>query len=136
MGSVPAQVSTMIEQGPLRLGDTGHTERSQWVLNSPTPPSPWIKLFTSLKHTVLPNKFFSSSKNKAFHRHAVSFLHNLFPIFSWFRDYKASKFKNDLLAGLTLASLSIPQVQVFLLFLQQCSIFLSLLVSYLNLYRA
>ncbi|KAJ6397970.1 hypothetical protein OIU77_018893 [Salix suchowensis] len=33
----------------------------------------------------------------------------MFPIFSWCRHYKATEFKNDLLAGLTLASLCIPQ---------------------------
>ncbi|KAK9110635.1 hypothetical protein Sjap_018695 [Stephania japonica] len=39
----------------------------------------------------------------------ASVLQGLFPILQWCRAYKATKFKNDLMAGLTLASLSIPQ---------------------------
>lgn len=109
MGSVPpVQASTMREHSNnhLHLQDTNHTERSQWVLNSPNPPPPWTKILHSLKHAAI----FSCSKNKAFYTHVVSFFHSLFPILTWFRDYKPSKFKDDLLAGLTLASLSIPQV--------------------------
>lgn len=100
----------MREQGHLHLEDTGQAERSQWILNSPSPPPLWIKLF-NLKEAVLlrGNSLFSSSKNKVFRRQVASFFLNLFPILGWLRDYKASKFKDDLLAGLTLASLSIPQ---------------------------
>ncbi|KAI4337727.1 hypothetical protein L6164_016108 [Bauhinia variegata] len=101
----------MREQSHLHLEDTGITERSQWVLSAPKPPALWNKLFNSIKQTILPhgNKSSSSNKKKTFHSRAVSFLHNLFPILTWLRNYKASKFKDDLLSGLTLASLSIPQ---------------------------
>lgn len=34
----------------------------------------------------------------------------LFPVFDWSRTYNLSKFKGDLIAGLTIASLCIPQV--------------------------
>ena len=34
----------------------------------------------------------------------------VFPIFEWGRHYSLSKFKGDLIAGLTIASLCIPQV--------------------------
>ncbi|KAI4307356.1 hypothetical protein L6164_030556 [Bauhinia variegata] len=105
MGSLPTQTSSMTEQSHLHLEDTGITERSQWLLSSPKPPALWIKLFNSIKETILPRR----NRKEIFHTRAVSFLHNLFPILSWFRNYKASKFKDDLLAGLTLASLSIPQ---------------------------
>lgn len=92
--------------------ETGQTERSQWVLDSPNPPPLWKKLLSSVKETIFPhgNKFCFSSKKKTLHGHAVSFFKSLFPIISWLREYKASKFKDDLLAGLTLASLCIPQV--------------------------
>ncbi|XP_057731412.1 low affinity sulfate transporter 3 [Arachis stenosperma] len=85
------------------------SERSQWVLNSPNPPPLTKKLFGPLKNS---NNFFfssSSSKKETRSRRAVSFLASLFPILSWFRTYSATKFKDDLLSGLTLASLSIPQ---------------------------
>ncbi|XP_028756664.1 low affinity sulfate transporter 3-like [Neltuma alba] len=98
----------MREQGHLYVEDTGQAERSQWILNSPSPPPLWTKLF-DLKEAILRGNNFSPSKKKVFHRQAVSFFLNLFPILSWLREYKASKFKDDLLAGLTLASLSIPQ---------------------------
>uniref|UniRef100_A0A0R0GSH5 SLC26A/SulP transporter domain-containing protein n=1 Tax=Glycine max TaxID=3847 RepID=A0A0R0GSH5_SOYBN len=101
----------MREQGAFHLEEHGQTERSQWVLDSPNPPPLWKKLFSSVKETILPhgNKFCFSSKRKTSHGHALSCLKNLFPIISWLTDYKASMFKDDLLAGLTLASLCIPQ---------------------------
>ena len=34
----------------------------------------------------------------------------IFPIFGWAKDYTLAKFKGDLIAGLTIASLCIPQV--------------------------
>lgn len=112
MGSLRTEVSSMREQGALNLEDTGLTERSQWMLDSPNPPPLWKKLLSSVKETILPhgNKFCFSSKKRSCQGYAVSFLQSLFPILSWLRNYKASKFKDDLLAGLTLASLSIPQV--------------------------
>ncbi|XP_027356737.1 low affinity sulfate transporter 3-like isoform X2 [Abrus precatorius] len=107
MTSLPSDDSTMrvIEQKHFHLEDTNEIERFQWVLNPPNPPPLWKKLFSPLKDTML----FFSSKNKNCIGHAVSFLECLFPILNWFKNYKASKFKDDLLAGLTLASLSIPQ---------------------------
>lgn len=38
-------------------------------------------------------------------------LQALFPILEWGREYNLSKFKGDLIAGLTIASLCIPQVE-------------------------
>ncbi|KAK7351164.1 hypothetical protein VNO77_10412 [Canavalia gladiata] len=107
MSSVPTDASTMrvIEQGHFHLEDSDQTERFQWLLNPPNPPPLWKKLFSPLRNSM----FFLSSKKKTFIAHAVSFLESVFPILNWFPNYKASQFKDDLLAGLTLASLSIPQ---------------------------
>lgn len=102
----------MRDQRVLHIEDsTSQIERSKWVLDSPNPPPLWKKLFSSLKETILPhgNKLCFSSKNKSFLALVYSFLQNLFPILVWLKDYTASKFKDDLLAGLTLASLCIPQ---------------------------
>ncbi|KAJ0041298.1 hypothetical protein Pint_26651 [Pistacia integerrima] len=73
----------------------------------PTPPGPWNELVHSVRKSVSSqrNKF----KNEPGSKHVASFLKGIFPILSWCRNYKATKFKNDLMAGLTLASLSIPQ---------------------------
>jgi low affinity sulfate transporter 2 len=109
MTSFPSDSFNMrvTEDGNLHLEDT---ERSQWILNSPTPPPLWKKLITPLKN----NKLFSSSKNKkTCHENAFSFFSSLFPILGLFKNYDAFKFKDDFLAGLTLASLSIPQVYIY-----------------------
>jgi high affinity sulfate transporter 1 len=37
-------------------------------------------------------------------------LQQVFPVFDWGRGYNLGKFKGDLIAGLTIASLCIPQV--------------------------
>ncbi|GFZ10022.1 slufate transporter 2;1 [Actinidia rufa] len=86
-------------------------ERTRWVLNSPNPPSLLQELVSSVKETIFPyrSKLTSSSPKQPRSRVAVSVLQGLFPILSWARNYKASKFKKDLMAGLTLASLCIPQ---------------------------
>lgn len=79
------------------------SETAKWVLNSPKPPSLWRKLMGSIRETVIkeqnmPNRF-------------VSLLQALFPILTWGRVYNKGKFKSDVMSGLTLASLSIPQVK-------------------------
>ncbi|GFP94679.1 low affinity sulfate transporter 3 [Phtheirospermum japonicum] len=84
--------------------ETGSTERSKWLLTSPNPPPPWRQLYTSLKDNIILPKHHPNKANWA-----LLFLEALFPIFKWLRNYKATKFKNDLMAGLTLASLCIPQ---------------------------
>ncbi|XP_019175251.1 PREDICTED: low affinity sulfate transporter 3 [Ipomoea nil] len=95
--------------------DGRRKERAQWLLDSPQPPTLCQQLITSLKATLLPdaNTLSSSSSlsktQKTPSGFAVSFLQGLFPILKWGRNYKATKFKKDLMAGLTLASLCIPQ---------------------------
>lgn len=38
-------------------------------------------------------------------------IQSIFPILDWGRDYRLGKFRGDLIAGLTIASLCIPQVK-------------------------
>jgi low affinity sulfate transporter 2 len=105
MGSVQTDQTTFtsVELHQLHHQDLTNerVERAQWVLKSPEPPGPGQQLLHSIKANLFPQRKKYS---------AVSFFKGLFPILSWGRHYKASKFKNDLMAGLTLASLSIPQV--------------------------
>lgn len=82
-------------------------ERSHWVLDAPEPPGLVKEFISSIKETISPSE---SSSRKTPSRRALSFLQGVFPILIWGRGYKASMFKSDLLAGLTLASLCIPQV--------------------------
>ncbi|KAL8523564.1 hypothetical protein ACS0TY_013511 [Phlomoides rotata] len=83
----------------------GATQRAKWLLNSPNPPPLWRQLYTSIKHNLLPQKTPIQPRNNK----PLLFLQALFPILKWGRNYNATKFKNDLMAGLTLASLCIPQ---------------------------
>jgi hypothetical protein len=108
--------SLAIETGHQEIHDlerNGHAEKAQWVLNAPEPPSLWQELTGSIRETVLPHaRRFPTVKDKgSLSKTVISFLHAIFPIFCWCRNYKATNFKNDLLAGLTLASLCIPQVK-------------------------
>ncbi|KAI9113720.1 hypothetical protein K1719_014971 [Acacia pycnantha] len=85
-------------------------ERSEWVLNAPEPPSLWHELVGSVSNTI------SQYQGKAYGLRSqsgpklvLSFLEAIFPVLDWGRNYTAISFRNDLLAGLTVASLCIPQ---------------------------
>ncbi|XP_062148897.1 sulfate transporter 2.1-like [Alnus glutinosa] len=108
--AAPATETSSPEEIPDLEKNASHAERAQWVLNAPEPPSPWHELIDSVTDTVLPcgNKFLSL-KNQPGPELVVSFLQGVFPILVWCRSYTATKFKNDLLAGLTISSLCIPQ---------------------------
>ncbi|KAL9393582.1 hypothetical protein Peur_012867 [Populus x canadensis] len=95
----------------LDLEKNRQAEKAQWVFNAPEPPSLWRELMDSARETVLPRgKRFPYLKDKdGLFKTVISVLQAMFPIFSWCRHYNAKKLRNDLLAGLTLASLCIPQ---------------------------
>ncbi|CAI9753542.1 unnamed protein product [Fraxinus pennsylvanica] len=109
MDTIPADNFTVELQ---QLDTTSRAERAKWLLNSPEPPSLWHKITTLLRDTVSPlGNILSSSADrpKGGTGTVVCFLQGLFPILKWGRNYKAAQFKNDFMAGLTLASLCIPQ---------------------------
>ncbi|KAK8481494.1 hypothetical protein V6N13_133196 [Hibiscus sabdariffa] len=89
------------------LGRHDCVERVQWVLNTPTPPG----LSQELIGTAVSwrNKLPFLNMQSGLKGGLFSMLKATFPILSWGQNYKANQFKNDLLAGLTLASLCIPQ---------------------------
>ncbi|KAI3832484.1 hypothetical protein MKW92_043298 [Papaver armeniacum] len=95
------------------ISDRNVAERSRMLLNAPDPPGLCSELVSSIKDIVnLPdgNKSYGSKKKKPeLKQHVGTVLRGLFPILSWGRIYTLSKFKSDLMSGLTLASLSIPQ---------------------------
>lgn len=112
MASLPTEVLSTVElQQQHRHAEdtTGPAERAQWLLSSPDPPGLWQQLIHGIKNNLLPQGNRYSRQNTPANR-AFSLFRGLFPILSWGRNYKASKFKNDVMAGLTLASLSVPQV--------------------------
>ncbi|KAG4920151.1 hypothetical protein JHK84_048994 [Glycine max] len=84
--------------------------RSQWVLNAPEPPSPWRVVADSVSKTISHYKHkLSSLIDQPCTTLLLSVLQVVFPILAWGRNYTATKFRKDLLAGLTIASLCIPQ---------------------------
>ncbi|KAL2489239.1 Sulfate transporter 2.1 [Forsythia ovata] len=105
MRTLPAENSTMeLQQLDLDTAP-GRAERAKWLLSSPNPPSPWHELTSSIRETVLPKEREKQPRTKGH----ILFLQGLFPILKWGRSYNGAKFKKDLMAGLTLASLCIPQ---------------------------
>ncbi|CAL5329633.1 unnamed protein product [Camellia sinensis] len=69
-----------------------------------------LKEFTAtLKETFFHDDPMRPFKDQPKSRKLVLGLQSLFPILKWGREYNFSKFKGDLIAGLTIASLCIPQ---------------------------
>ncbi|XP_068636754.1 low affinity sulfate transporter 3-like [Aristolochia californica] len=99
----PSQEELDVESNP-------PTSTAGWVLNSPKPPSLWQELMDSVRETFLaPRNKYSVAKKQPTSKRALLFLRGLFPILGWGCQYDRGKFRSDLMAGLTLASLSIPQ---------------------------
>ena len=64
----------------------------------------------TLKETFFADDPLRSFKDQPKSRKFILGIEAIFPIFSWGRTYNLGKFKGDLIAGLTIASLCIPQV--------------------------
>jgi high affinity sulfate transporter 1 len=71
-------------------------------------------LFQDFKHnfneTFFSDDPFGKFKDQKGSRKFVLGLQSVFPIFDWARGYNLKSFKGDLISGLTIASLCIPQV--------------------------
>ncbi|KAJ8435961.1 hypothetical protein Cgig2_017499 [Carnegiea gigantea] len=63
----------------------------------------------TIKETFFPDDPLRSFKDQPASKRFLLGLQALFPIFDWGRQYNLSKFKSDLIAGMTIASLCIPQ---------------------------
>ncbi|XP_042385496.1 low affinity sulfate transporter 3-like [Zingiber officinale] len=81
------------------------SETLMLMLNVSEPPSLWHELSGSIRSSILPTRNRPSSLTQWI----VSVIYGLFPILHWARNYNLKSFKSDLIAGLTLASLGIPQ---------------------------
>lgn len=74
------------------------------------PPKNLATEFTeTLRETFFHDNPLTQYKGQSGPRRFMMGLEFLFPIFGWGRDYSLGKFKGDLIAGLTIASLCIPQ---------------------------
>lgn len=77
------------------------------------PPKQSIfKEFTAaVKETFFSDQPLRSFKDQSNSRKLVLGIEALFPFFRWSRDYNLAKLRGDVIAGLTIASLCIPQVR-------------------------
>ncbi|XP_057800973.1 sulfate transporter 3.1-like [Salvia miltiorrhiza] len=74
------------------------------------PPQPFSKsLKNTLKETFFPDDPLRQFKNQPPRRRLLLGLQYVFPILEWGRHYTLEFFKADLIAGITIASLAIPQ---------------------------
>lgn len=94
-----------------------HTDEMPSVHKVRLPPQQKLyQEFTStLKETFFADDPLRSFKNQSKSRKLILSLQALFPILEWGRHYNLKKFRGDLIAGLTIASLCIPQVDISLL---------------------
>ncbi|CAL8073872.1 unnamed protein product [Prunus armeniaca] len=74
------------------------------------PAKPFLKaLKSSLKETFFPDDPFRQFKNQPTSRKLVLGLQHFVPILEWAPRYTFDFFKSDLIAGITIASLAVPQ---------------------------
>lgn len=91
---------------PVRGGYAGDTARKV----SFEAPRKFTTVFKShLKETFFPDDPFYDFKGKSLPVKAKKAIQYFVPIFQWLPNYKAKLFLYDLLAGITIASLAIPQ---------------------------
>ncbi|GMJ12938.1 sulfate transporter 1;3 [Hibiscus trionum] len=87
------------------------SESSTYIHKVGVPPK--LNLFkeiaAAVKETLFADEPLRQFKDQPSSRKFVLGLQAIFPILEWGRDYNLSKFKGDLIAGLTIASLCIPQ---------------------------
>ncbi|XP_020103871.1 sulfate transporter 1.2-like [Ananas comosus] len=104
----PESRETEITGGP----STQHrAENNQSVYKIGFPPKKTLlREFTdAVKETLFHDEPLRPYKDQPVSRKLVLGLQFLFPILEWGRQYSFNKFKGDLIAGLTIASLCIPQ---------------------------
>lgn len=65
---------------------------------------------STVKETFFADDPLRSFKDQTKSRKFILGIEAVFPILNWVRNYNAAKFRGDIIAGLTIASLCIPQV--------------------------
>uniref|UniRef100_A0A5B7A5A2 Putative sulfate transporter 3.5 n=1 Tax=Davidia involucrata TaxID=16924 RepID=A0A5B7A5A2_DAVIN len=88
---------------------TTSSESADHKVNFATPRSFGTAFKSDLKETLFPDDPFRQFKNEPPLRRAKQAVQYFVPIFEWLPKYNLRLFKYDLLAGITIASLAIPQ---------------------------
>ncbi|CAK9160669.1 unnamed protein product [Ilex paraguariensis] len=90
------------------MGDADYELRPHRV--AIPPPKPFYQsLESSLKETFFPDDPFRQFKNQPMSRKVVLGLQYLMPVLEWAPRYTFDLFKADVVAGITIASLAVPQ---------------------------
>lgn len=93
----------------------------------PPPRTTFQKLKNKLREIFFPDDPLYLFKNQTSRKKLILGFQYVFPILHWAPAYNLKLFQSDLIAGLTIASLAIPQVKRSFLFL---FIFFIILLSY------
>ncbi|XP_008780888.2 sulfate transporter 1.3-like [Phoenix dactylifera] len=109
--SVPDRVENEELDVPSLRSSHGQMENLQSVHKVGFPPQRnfFREFKDTLKETLFADDPLRRYKDQPRSRKLILGLQFLFPILEWGRDYNFSKLKGDLIAGLTIASLCIPQ---------------------------
>jgi sulfate transporter 3 len=81
----------------------------------PPPQSTASKMKARVKETFFPDDPFRAFKGQPLGTQWLMAVKYLLPILDWAPSYSFSLFKSDLISGLTIASLAIPQARMHLL---------------------
>ncbi|GFQ02908.1 sulfate transporter 1.3 [Phtheirospermum japonicum] len=85
------------------------TISSPYKVGIPPKQKLWKEFSSTLKETFFSDDPLRSFKDQSKSRKLILGLRAVFPILDWARGYDLAKLKGDLIAGLTIASLCIPQ---------------------------
>lgn len=99
-----------------RTSSSSQRHISPYKVGVPPKQKLWEEFSTTLKETFFSDDPLRSFKDQSRSRKCILGLQAVFPILEWGRTYDLSKFKGDVIAGLTIASLCIPQVFIRIVF--------------------
>ncbi|KAF3434995.1 hypothetical protein FNV43_RR22082 [Rhamnella rubrinervis] len=97
-----------IASGPSSRRQTKVSPQS-YKVGVPAKQKLWEEFKSGVKEILFPDEPLRSFKDQPSSRKFVMGMEAVFPILRWGREYNLNKFKGDLIAGLTIASLCIPQ---------------------------
>lgn len=89
---------------------SSHHRSSPYKVGVPPKQKLWKEFSATLKETFFSDDPLRTFKDQSRSRKFILGTQAVFPILEWGRSYNLAKFKGDLIAGLTIASLCIPQV--------------------------
>ena len=90
----------------------GQSDRYIHKVSAPPKQNLFQEFKSTVKETFFADDPLRSFKDQSKSRKFVLGVQAIFPILEWSRRYSFKKFRGDLIAGLTIASLCIPQVHI------------------------